>query len=67
MKLYNLYTVISNKAVRKNEKFYKRFPRHKSVKGTLVQTNRGYFIDGKNVDFASAELYQSMVKTASNG
>ena len=66
MKLYNLYTVISNKSIRKNERFYKRFPRNKAVKGTLVQTNRGYFIDGKNVDAASAELYQSMVKNMSN-
>lgn len=67
MKLYNLYSVISNKTVRKNESFYKRFPKHKFVPGLLVKTNRGYFIDGHQVDLKSTELYQSFVQSAKNG
>ena len=64
MKLNNFYSIISNKTVRKNESFYKRFPGHKSVPGTLVKTNRGYFIDGYQVDMASVELYKSLIKSA---
>ena len=67
MKLFNLYSVISNKTVRKAEKFYKRYPRHKFVPGLLVKTNRGFFIDGHQVDLKSAELYQSLVESAKNG
>ena len=67
MKLYNLYSIISNKTIRKNEKLYKRHPKNKFVPGTLIKTNRGYFIDGKNVDLKSAELYQSFVQSAKNG
>ena len=67
MKLYNLYSVISNKTVRQNEKFFKKFPYHKFVPGKLVQTNRGYFIDGHNVDQKSVELYNSLVKSAKSG
>ncbi len=67
MKLYNLYSIISNKGIRKNEKLYKRYPKHKYVPGVLIKTNRGYFIDGKNVDLKSAELYQSFVQSAKNG
>ncbi len=67
MKLYNLYSIVSNKTVRKNEKSYKRFPHHKFVPGKLVQTNRGYFIDGYNVDQKSVELYNSLVKSAKDG
>ena len=67
MKLYNLYSIISNKTVRKNERFYKRYPKHKFVPGILVQTNRGYFIDGHQVDVASAELHQSLVDSAKKG
>ena len=66
-KLYNLYSVISNKTIRKNEKFYKRFPKHKFVPGILVKTNRGYFIDGYNVDQKSAENYMSLVSSAKKG
>lgn len=67
MKLYGLYSVISNKRVRKNEKFYKRFSRHKFIPGTLVQTNRGFFIDGHNVDQKSVDLYNDLVNAAKNG
>ena len=67
MKLYNLYSIISNKTIRKNEKRYKRYPKHKFVPGTLIKTNRGYFIDGKNVDLKSAELHQSFVQSAKSG
>ena len=67
MKLYGIYYVVSNKKVRKNEKFYKRYPHHKSVPGTLVQTNRGFFIDGKNVDQKSVDLYLQMIENAKNG
>lgn len=67
MKLYNLYSVVSNKTVRKNEKLYKRYSKHKFVPGILVKTNRGYFIDGHNVDLKSAELYQSFVQSAKEG
>lgn len=67
MKLYNLYSIVSNKTVRKHEKFYKRYPRHKFVPGILIQTNRGFFIDGYNVDQKSVTLYQSLVDSAKNG
>lgn len=64
MKLFNLYSVISNKTIRKHERFYKRYPRHKSVPGVLIETNRGFFIDGHNVDLKSVKLYQSLVESA---
>lgn len=63
MKLYNIYNIISNKTVRNNEHFYKRFKKYnKSVLGQLVQTNRGYFIDGKNVDLKAVHLWHEMNK-----
>lgn len=56
--LYDLYSVVSNKTVRKNEKYYKKFKkRNKEIPGTLVKTNRGYFIDGYNVDKRSSDLW----------
>lgn len=67
MKLHGLYSIISNKTIREHEKMFKRFPRNKYVPGNLIQTNRGYFIDGKNVDLASARLYQELVESARNG
>lgn len=67
MKLYNLYSVISNKTVRQNEKFYKRYRKHKFVPGTLVQTNRGFFIDGHQVDLKSVNLYLDLVEAAREG
>lgn len=66
-KLYNLYSVISNKTIRRNEKLYKRFRGHKFVPGTLVLTNRGYFIDGRNVDRKSVDLYFGFVESAKKG
>ena len=63
-KLYGLYCVISNKKIRHNEKLYKRFLKPKGVKGTLVKTNRGYFIDGRQVDMKSVETYFDLCKAA---
>ena len=61
MKLYNIYSIISNKTVRTHENFSKTFKkRNKYVLGQLVKTNRGYFIDGFNVDLASASLWKEM-------
>lgn len=67
MKLYDLYEVISNKTVRKNEKYYKRFKSPRSVPGVMVKTNRGYFIDGHQVDLKSVDLWFNLVKSAKNG
>lgn len=67
MKLYDLYEVVSNKTVRTNEKFYKRYKGHKSVPGMLVKTNRGWFIDGHQVDLKSVDLWFNLVKVARNG
>jgi len=63
-KLYGLYCVISNKKVRRNEKKYKRFKGAKGVPGILVQTNRGYFIDGREVDKKAVETYFALCKGA---
>lgn len=57
MKLYDLYSIVSNKHVRKNEKLYRRYPKNKILPGTLVKTNRGFFIDGHNVDQKAVDLY----------
>lgn len=65
-KLYNLYCVISNKKVRRNEKKYKRFKTVKGVPGVLVKTNRGYFIDGREVDKKAVETYFALCKSAKN-
>ena len=67
MKLYNLYSVISNKTIRNHERFSKTYKSHKFVPGTLVRTNRGFFIDGYNVDIKSAELHQALVDSAKKG
>ena len=63
-KLYNLYWVIANKTVRKNEKKYKKFRGHKNVPGILIKTNRGYFIDGHQVDKKSVDIWFNLVKSA---
>ena len=60
-KLYGLYCVISNKTVRRNEKKYKRFKKD-GVTGTLVKTNRGYFIDGREVDKKSVDTFFALYK-----
>lgn len=64
MKLYDLYWVISNKTIRKNEKVYKKFRGHKKVPGTLVKTGRGYFIDGHEVDKKAVDTWFNLVKSA---
>ena len=64
MKLYDLYSVISNKTVRKNEKQYKRYPGHKSVPGVLVKTARGWFIDGHEVDQKAVQTWFNLVEQA---
>lgn len=61
-KLHGLYCVISKKTIRKHEKKYKRFKKIDGVPGTLVKTNRGYFIDGHEVDRKSVELYFNLCK-----
>lgn len=58
-KLYGLYSVISNKTVRKHEKKHEVF-RKKGVPGILIKTNRGYFIDGRQVDQKSVEIFFAM-------
>lgn len=65
-KLYNLYSVISNKTVRPREKCYRRYRGHKSVPGSMIKTNRGYFIDGHEVDKKSVETWFNLVKSAKN-
>ena len=58
MKLYNMYYVVDNKTVRKHENFYKKFEKaSKESLGTMIKTNRGYFIDGHHVDFKSAKTW----------
>ena len=63
-KLYGKFCVVSNKTVRKNERSYKRFPGHNSVPGKMVRTKRGYFIDGRQVDGKSVDLWFNLVKAA---
>jgi len=59
MKLYDLYPVISNKTVRQNEKKFIRWKnRNKEIPGkTMVKTNRGYFLDGHNIDQKSVDTW----------
>ena len=58
MKLYDIFNVVDNKTVRKHENFYKRFKKaSKDALGTMVKTNRGYFIDGHHVDLRSAKTW----------
>lgn len=61
-KLYGVYHVISNKTVRENEKFYVRWRnKEANVPGKeMIRTNRGYFIDGYNVDEKSTQLWFSL-------
>ena len=61
MKLYDIFNVVDNKTVRKHENFYKRFKKaSKDALGTMVRTNRGYFIDGYHVDLRSAKTWLEM-------
>ena len=61
-KLYGIYSVVSNKTIRPAEKYYKKFRGNKQVLGSMEKTNRGYFIDGYNVDMASANMWFDYVK-----
>jgi hypothetical protein len=58
-KLYGLYAVVSNKTVRAHENFYVRWKNKKEdVPGKeMVKTNRGWFLDGHNIDEKSTELW----------
>lgn len=57
--LYDLYSVISNKTVRKNENCFIRWRNKKEeVPGKfMVKTNRGWFLDGYNIDERSVKLW----------
>ena len=58
MKLYDIFCVVDNKTVRKHENFYKKFKKaSKDAYGTMIKTNRGYFIDGHHVDLKSAKIW----------
>ena len=58
MKLYDIFCVVDNKTIRKHENFYKKFKRaSKDAYGTMIKTNRGYFIDGRHVDLKSAKIW----------
>lgn len=58
MKLYDIFCVVDNKTIRKHENFYKKFKRaSKDAYGTMIKTNRGYFIDGHHVDLKSAKTW----------
>lgn len=58
MKLYDIFCVVDNKTVRKHENFYKKFKKaSKDAYGTMIKTNRGYFIDGHRVDLKSAKTW----------
>lgn len=58
MKLYDIFCVVDNKTVRKHENFYKKFKKaSKDTYGTMIKTNRGYFIDGHHIDLKSAKTW----------
>lgn len=67
-KLYGVYHVISNKTVREHEKFYIRWKnKDKNIPGAIMErTNRGYFIDGYNVDEKAIETWFTMTKNNRN-
>lgn len=57
--LYGLFSVISNKTVREKENFHRIWwNKTKAVPSEKMEkTNRGWFIDGYNVDERSIELW----------
>ena len=61
-KLYGVYSVVSNKTVRKSENFFVRWRnKNKEIPGKeMIKTNRGWFIDGYNVDEKSADTWFNM-------
>jgi hypothetical protein len=60
--LYGGYSVISNKTVRTKEKLLIRWRNNNTkVPGKeMVKTNRGYFLDGYNIDERSIKLWFSL-------
>jgi len=67
-KLYGVYSVVSNKTVREHEKFIRRWKnKNKNVPGAIMEhTNRGWFIDGYNVDEKSTNDWFTMTKIDRN-
>ena len=67
-KLYGVYSVVSNKTVREHEKFIRRWKnKNKNIPGSIMErTNRGYFIDGYNVDEKAVETQFAMTKNNRN-
>jgi hypothetical protein len=57
--LYGGYSVISNKTVRQNEKLHISWKNNNpNIPGKeMVKTNRGYFLDGYNIDERSIKLW----------
>lgn len=57
--LYGGYSVISNKTVREKEKFLIRWRnKNPNIPGKeMIKTNRGYFLDGYNIDERSTKLW----------
>ena len=57
--LYGVYAVISNKTVRANEKLLIRWHNNKKdIPGEeMIHTNRGWFIDGYQIDEKSTEKW----------
>lgn len=66
--LYGGYSVVSNKTVRAKEKFLVRWKnKDPNIPGKeMVKTNRGYFIDGYNVDERSTNLWFKLTKNNRN-
>lgn len=66
--LYGKYAVISNKTIRNKEKLLIRWKNNdKNVPGKeLTKTNRGYFIDGYNVDLKSTNEWFNFAKIKPN-
>lgn len=63
-RLYDIYSVISNKTVRQKEKLTIRW-RNKTpgVFGEeMIKTNRGWFLDGWNIDERSVEAWFKATK-----
>lgn len=62
--LYGLYAVVSNKTVRAKERLMIRWKnRNSSVPGNeMIKTNRGWFLDGYQLDEKSTELWFTATK-----
>jgi len=56
MEFYKGYHVISTKIVREKEKYLEIYFTNQN--GTLKKTNRGYFLDGRNISCTSAERWK---------